>query len=179
MPLWSTVENDPADGNGDHRTSFMACLVQAADVSNELRVIQALGGRRRGRVLPPKYVERKLGLSVPVMRDRAAVDRAKEQVGFINFLCFPLYETLASRESRVRLPGKPPQTSLRLVSSAPSYAFRSRCVAEHFWADSTYFLTKMLVNYRTKYPRNTRSGSGFYSYNKLICIIRNHKSCFL
>ena len=85
-------------GNGDHRKSFMACLVEAADVSNEIRSFAL--SKRWAAVVEAEFcrqgdVERKLGLSVPVMRDRVAVDRAKEQVGFINFLCFHLYETLA------------------------------------------------------------------------------------
>jgi hypothetical protein len=81
-----------------HRLKLMVCLVEAADLSNEVRAFPF--SRQWAPLVEEEFcrqgdVERALGLPVPSSRDRDAVSMGKEQAGFIAFLCLPLYEALA------------------------------------------------------------------------------------
>ena len=83
--------------NSDHRARLMVSLIQAADVSNEVRAFPF--SRQWAPLVEEEFcrqgdAERALGMEVPQSRDREAVSRGKEQAGFITHVCLPLFETL-------------------------------------------------------------------------------------
>jgi hypothetical protein len=81
-----------------HRARLMTALVEAADISNEARAFHF--SRQWGPLVSQEFCaqgdrERALGLPVLPMRDREAAVLAKEQQGFITFLCLPLFQQVA------------------------------------------------------------------------------------
>eukprot|EP00051_Salpingoeca_urceolata_P003096 m.55147 g.55147 ORF g.55147 m.55147 type:complete len:410 (+) comp12510_c1_seq2:357-1586(+) len=75
------------------------CLLKAADLGNEVRPSDN-AARLAAAVLTEFFeqfrLEKKLGLAVAPHMDPEGTNVAKSQVGFISFLCLPLFESLAS-----------------------------------------------------------------------------------
>lgn len=87
---------NPADKS--HRRALMVALVEAADVSNEARSFAF--SRQWAPLVQEEFFQqgdrqRKLGIPLKPMNDRDVAVMSNEQVGFIKFLCLPLYEELA------------------------------------------------------------------------------------
>lgn len=88
----------PAGTASAKRQLLLTALVEAADISNEVRHF------RFSRMWAPLVAEefwrqgdqeKKIGLEVAPMFDRRKVNLSRDQTGFIAYLCLPLYKALA------------------------------------------------------------------------------------
>jgi len=79
--------------------TVMCCMMKCSDISNEIRprdTATKWAGRINQEFFAQVSKEKTLNLQVTAFMDPSKIILAKEQMNFINGLCLPLYNTLAS-----------------------------------------------------------------------------------
>jgi len=81
----------------DDRKLVLCCLIKCADISNEIRPTH-IGKRWCSRVITEFFaqsaLEKELGLPVADLMDPQKTKVSRGQIGFITFLCLPLFEEM-------------------------------------------------------------------------------------
>lgn len=94
---WKKINNNFDVDNAEERLVLMKLLIKCCDISNEIRPTQ-VSDRWLDRLLDEYFTqgdeEKAHGLPTLPFMDRTKTTRASAQVGFINFVLIPLFETL-------------------------------------------------------------------------------------
>ena len=95
---WKELSDEERDFKGKNKPNLLRALVHAADISNPTRpydIAKLWSQRIVSEFFHQGDKERALGVEITMLCDRNKVNFASSQEGFINFVIFPYFNTIA------------------------------------------------------------------------------------